>query len=138
MNSGSEPRFLTREAVDAIHEDQIDRFGGLHGVRDENALESAIAAAQNVYHYGSGDVYEIAAAYAFHLAESQAYFDGNKRTGGEAALVFLEGCGIDASRLPEDQTYDLMIKISAHEAGRSDLADYLRSELAGPESYPPR
>jgi death on curing protein len=71
MNSGSEPRFLTREAIDAIHEDQIDRFGGLHGVRDENALESAIAAAQNVHHYGSGDVYEIAAAYAFHLAESQ-------------------------------------------------------------------
>ena len=66
MNPGSEPRFLTREAVDAIHEDQIDRFGGLHGVRDENALESAIAAAQNVYHYGSGDVYEVAAAYAFH------------------------------------------------------------------------
>ena len=53
MNSGSEPKFLTREAVDAIHEDQIARFGGLHGVRDENALESAIAAAQNVYHYGA-------------------------------------------------------------------------------------
>jgi death-on-curing protein len=73
MNSGSEPRFLTREGVDAIHEDQINTFGGLHGVRDENALESAIAAPQNVYHYGGGDVYEIAAAYAFHLAESQAF-----------------------------------------------------------------
>jgi len=132
MNFGSEPRFLTRQAVDAIHEEQIDRFGGLHGVRDENALESAIAAPQNVYHYGGGDIYEIAAAYAFHLAESQAYFDGNKRTGVEAALVFLEGCGIEASRLPEDRTYDLMIKIASHEAARSDFADYLRSEL-GPE-----
>ena len=74
-------------------------------------------------------MYEVAAAYAFHLAESQAYFDGNKRTGVEAALVFLEGSGIDTSRLPEQQTYDLMIKIAAHKAGRSDLADYLRSEL---------
>jgi death-on-curing protein len=63
-------------------------------------------------------VYEIAAAYAFHLAESQAYFDGNKRAGVEAALVFLEGSGIDASRLPEDETYDLMMKIAAHEASR--------------------
>ena len=129
MNLGSGPRFLTREAVDAIHEDQIDRFGGLHGGRDENALESAIAAAQNVYHYGGADVYEVAAAYAFHLAESQAYFDGNKRTGVEAALVFLEGCGINASRLPEQPTYDLTIKIAVHEAGRSDLAGYLRYEL---------
>ena len=101
MTGQQEPEFLTREIVDAIHEDQIDTFGGLHGVRDENALESAIAAAQNVYYYGGGDIYEVAAAYGFHLSESQAYFDGNKRTGVQAALVFLEGCGIDASRLPE-------------------------------------
>src|ERR1035437_8985484 len=79
MTGQHPPEFLTREVVDAIHEDQIDTFGGLHGVRDENALESAIAAAQNVYHYGGGDIYEVAAAYACHLAESQAYFDGNKR-----------------------------------------------------------
>ena len=81
MTEQQEPEFLTREIVDAIHEDQIHSFGGLHGVRDENALESAIAAAQNVYHYGGGDICEIAAAYAYHLAESQAWFDGNKRTG---------------------------------------------------------
>jgi death-on-curing protein len=124
MTRQREPEFLTREIIEAIHEDQIDTFGGLHGVRDENALESAIAAARNVYHYGRGDVYEVAAAYAYHLAESQAYFDGNKRTGVQASLVFLEGCGIDASQLPEQQTYDLMIRIATHEARRSELADY--------------
>jgi death-on-curing protein len=129
MTGQLEPEFLTREIVDAIHDDQIDTFGGLHGVRDENALESAIAAAQNAYHYGGGDIYEVAAAYGYHLAESQAYFDGNKRTAIQAALVFLEGCGIDASRLPEQRTYNLMIRIATHEAGRSDLADYFRSEL---------
>src|SRR5579863_9094310 len=98
MTGQQEPEFLSREIVDAIHEDQIDTIGGLHGVRDENALESAIAAARNVCHYGSGDIYEIAAAYAYHLAESQAYFDGNKRTGVQAPLVFLEGCGIGTSQ----------------------------------------
>lgn len=129
MTGQQEPEFLTREIVDAIHEEQIDTLGGLHGIRDENALESAIAAAQNVCHYGGGDIYEIAAAYVYHRAESQAYFDGNKRTGIQASLVFLEGCGIDASRLPEQRTYDLMIRIAAHEAGRGDWADYLRSQL---------
>ncbi len=89
MTDQQEPEFLTREIVDAIHQEQIYTYGGLHGVRDENALESAIAAAQNIYHYGGGDIYEIAAAYAYHLAESQAYFDGNKRTGVQASLVFL-------------------------------------------------
>jgi death on curing protein len=131
MNREAEPEFLTREIVEAIHEDQIATRGGLHGLRDENALESAIAAATNVYHYGGGDVYEIAAAYAYHIAESQAYLDGNKRTGAQAALVFLEGCGVDTSRLPEQQTYQAMIKIATHEKGRSDLAEFFRSMLRG-------
>jgi len=130
MNPEWEPEFLTREIVDAIHEEQINAFGGLPGVRDDNALESAIMAAQNVYYYGAGDVYEVAAAYAYHLAESQAYLDGNKRTGTQAAFVFLEGCGISCSRLPEQQTYDAMIRIATHEMSRSDLAQYLRSELS--------
>ena len=46
------------------------------------------------------------------------------------ALVFLEGCGIDTSRLPEQQTYEAMIKIAVHEMGRSDLAAYFRSMLS--------
>jgi death-on-curing protein len=129
VNPGWEPEFLTREIVDAIHEEQINTYGGLYGVRDENALESAVMAAQNVHYYGGGDVYEVAAAYAYHLAESQAYLDGNKRTGVQAAFVFLEGCGISCDRLPEDQTYDAMIKIATHEMSRRDLAEFLRSTL---------
>jgi|SRR5271168_1873586 len=102
MNPAWEPEFLTREIVDAIHEEQIKSFG---------------------------DVYEIAAAYAFHLAESQAYLDGNKRTGIQAAFVFLEGCGVSCSRLPENEAYDAMIKIATHEMGRADLAEFFRLAL---------
>ena len=98
-------------------------------MRDENGLESAIAAAENVHHYGAGDFFEIAAAYAFHLAESQAYLDGNKRTGVQAAFVFLEGCGVDCTGLPEEDSYNAMIKIATHEMNRSDLARYFRSAL---------
>jgi len=101
-----EPYFLTREQIDIIHRDQIEAWGGLHGLRSEDALESAIAQPQNVYFYGDGDLYEIAAAYAFHIAESQAYLDGNKRTGVQAAADFLEINGIDTSPLPELATYE--------------------------------
>ena len=87
-------------------------------------------AAQNVYYYGGGDVYEVAAAYAYHLAESQAYLDGNKRTGAQAAFVLLEGCGISCERLAEDQMYEAMIKIATREMSRADLADYFRSVLS--------
>jgi death on curing protein len=80
-----EPVFLAREQIEEIHRDQINEFGGVHGLRDEGALESAIAQPLNVYFYGNGDLYEIAGAYAFHIAESQAYLDGNKRTAVQPA-----------------------------------------------------
>ena len=59
------------------------------GLRDRNLLESAIAQPLNVYFYADADLYEIAAAYAYHIAGSQAYLDANKRTGIQAALIFL-------------------------------------------------
>jgi death on curing protein len=124
-----EPYFLTREQIDTIHRDQIEAWGGLHGVRSEDVLESAIAQPLNVYFYGNGDLYEIAAAYAFHIAESQAYFDGNKRTGAQAAVDFLEINGIDTSPLPELGAYEAMIHVAKHELGRSGLAVFLRGIL---------
>ncbi len=124
-----EPVFLTRGHIDAIHQDQIETFGGLHGIRSEDALESAIAQPLNVWYYGNGDLYEIAAAYAFHIAESQAYFDGNKRTGVQAALDFLEINGVDTDPLPELATYEAMIRVATHELDRAGLATFLRDTL---------
>jgi death-on-curing protein len=124
-----EPYFLTREQIDTIHRDQIEAWGGLHGLRSEDALESAIAQPQNVYCYGGGDLYEIAAAYAFHIAESQAYLDGNKRTGVQAAVDFLEVNGIDTDPLPELATYEAMIRVAIHQLDRSGLAVFLREVL---------
>jgi death on curing protein len=124
-----EPVFLTREHIRTIHRDQIDEYSGIHGLRDEGALESAIAQPLNVYLYGNGDLCEIAAVYAYHIAESQAYLDGNKRTGVQAALDFLEINGIDTSRLPELPAYEAMIKVASHELDRRGLAQFFRQTL---------
>jgi death-on-curing protein len=69
-----EPVFLTREQIEEIHIDQINDFGGTHGLRDEGALESAIAQPLNVYFYDEGDVFEIAAAW--FAAESILRYHG--------------------------------------------------------------
>jgi death-on-curing protein len=126
-----EPVFLAREQIDQIHRDQINEFGGVHGLRDEGALESAIAQPQNVHFYGNGDLYEIAGAYAFHIAESQAYLDGNKRTGIQAALDFLEINGVDTIQLPELAAYEAMIAVAKHEMDRIGLAQFFRDTLSG-------
>lgn len=90
----SEPRFLSFEQVLEIHREAIERFGGSLGIRDRSGLESAISHPQNVYFYSGGDLFDIAAAYAYHIAEAQAFLDGNKRAAIGAAFTFLEGNGV--------------------------------------------
>jgi death-on-curing protein len=126
----NEPIFLTREQIDTIHQDQLDAWGGLVGLRNENGLESAIAQPINVYFYADGDLYEIAASYAYHLAESQAYLDGNKRTAVQASLDFLEINGVDTTPLPELATYEAMIRVASHELDRAGLAEFFRKHLS--------
>src|SRR5882672_1053188 len=105
------PLFLTRKQIERLHDLSLDQFGGSAGVRDEGLVDSALASAKNAFFYGQGDVFDIAAAYAFHLAEAQAFVDGNKRTGVGAALTFLNLNGIE--RLPDDnRMYDAMIAIA--------------------------
>jgi death-on-curing protein len=89
-----EPRFLTLKEALYLHDESLIRFGGSTGIGDIGLVESALGAAQHVFWYGRGDLYQIAAAYGFHLAEAQAFVDANKRTGGAAALTFLRVNGI--------------------------------------------
>lgn len=65
------PVFLSREAVDLIHEASLRAFGGADGVRDENALESALAQPMHEHVYRQADLFQIAAACAFHIAEKR-------------------------------------------------------------------
>ncbi|MFC5584010.1 type II toxin-antitoxin system death-on-curing family toxin [Nitratireductor kimnyeongensis] len=81
--------FLSRLAVEAVHEEQLRRHGGARGVRDENAFESALARAENKALYETPDVHALAAAHAFGLARNHAFVDGNKRTAIVAAGTFL-------------------------------------------------
>jgi death-on-curing protein len=85
----SEPSFLAVEQVEILHRLALEQHGGQDGVRDRAAFEGAVMHPQNIWFYGQGDLFDVAAGYAFHLAESQAFLDGNKRTGMAAALTFL-------------------------------------------------
>ena len=121
----SEPLFLSLEHVNSLHEQLLARHKGQPGIRDQGGLESAVIQPQQLYFYGRPDLYDLAAAYAYHIAESQAYFDGNKRAGAGAALTFLEINGIRThaeTRLLEDA----MIRIAKHEFTKADLAQRLR------------
>lgn len=125
----SEPVFLTREVVDNVHADSLELFGGSAGVRDDGLVESALGSAQNAFFYGGGDLFDIAAAYAFHIAQAQAFIDGNKRTAIGAALTFLEYNGVP-SRVDDGTLYDAMIGIAEHTLDKRGLAAVLEGFLA--------
>ena len=121
------PDFLSIEDILLLHSDQVDLYGGEHGVRDLNLLESAIAQPQASYdgnHLHSG-LFEMAAAYLFHIVQNHPFIDGNKRTGAVAAMVFLDLNGIEVDA-PEGSIYDLTIAVATGRADKNEVAEFFR------------
>ncbi|MBK8857975.1 MAG: type II toxin-antitoxin system death-on-curing family toxin [Opitutaceae bacterium] len=124
-----EPVFISRERVNVLHRRSLEEHGGQDGIRNEHGLESALAQPMNVFHYGQGDLFDLAAAYAYHIAENQPFVDGNKRTAITTTLVFLELNGISTSAITNDQLYDMMIGIAEKRLDKAGLAAVLRTQL---------
>ncbi len=84
--------FLEIKDVIEIHKIALEKFGGQDRIRDRKLLESAIAQPQHTF--GGQFLYtsipEMAAIYAFHIAENQPFIDGNKRAAFASSLVFLK------------------------------------------------
>ena len=74
--------------------------------------------------FAQGDLFELAAAHAFHLSPSQASLDGNKRTGMAAALTFLKLNGKTVLK-HSDELYAAMIAIAERRIGKPELAALL-------------
>ena len=125
------PVFLSLKQVHQLHSIGLEDHGGSPGIRDPGLIESALASARNTFLYGGGDDFDVAATYAFHLAEAQAYIDGNKRVGIMAALTFLamRGHKIVPSIAIQDRLYEAMIAIAKHDLDKTGLAVLLREIL---------
>ena len=123
-----EPIFLTIAEVLEIHSKQLDAHGGIHGIRSQSLFESAVMTPQASFggEYLHKDIYEMAAAYAFHIAENQPFLDGNKRTALVSALAFLDINGYIILD-PNGLLYSILIEIANHTADKYDLAQLLRS-----------
>ncbi len=127
--SASEPAWLTRVVVDAIHTDQVREHGGRPGLRDENALESALARPRHKWLYRQPtDLASLAASYAFGLARNHPYYDGNRRVALLAMLTFLAMNGQDVEAADED-VLATMIGLAAGRVTGPALATWLRARI---------
>lgn len=118
---------MTLEQVLRSHTRQVEQFGGTDGVRDMGLLQSALAQPEAGFggHWLHEDLFEMAAAYAFHICKNHPFFDGNKRTALDAALLFLELNGVDF-REPKEIFVGVMLSVAEGKMGKKELAGIFR------------
>jgi len=124
--------YLSTDDVMDLYEIAVRATGDVpQGLRDRGLLESAVMRPQFMAHYQDADLFEQAAALAHGISRSQAFVDGNKRTGLQAVSVFLR---INGYRLPQDRMpfARLLLAVSEIESSQAEeqLAAWLREHTA--------
>ncbi len=120
--------WLVSAVLYAIHDEQIAEHGGLSGLRDANALESAIAKPQQLAHYGTPDAADLAAAYGVGIARNHPFSDGNKRTAFVAVELFLALNGFELVA-SDAECVIAMLHLAAGEWDEGDFAPWLRNHI---------
>ncbi len=124
------PVWLDQRALVLLQAESLAEHGGLWGLRDEAALESALARPRNVYAYERGsDVARLAAAYGFGLVRGHPFNDGNKRAGFLAIGLFLELNGFEFE-VEEVNAVKTMVDLAAGRVSEKALAEWIRTGMA--------
>ncbi len=126
----TEPVWLSRNLIDAMHTDLIGQYGGSRGVFDDGLVDSAITRPKNLLAYEpESDLAALAASLAFGLAKNHGFRDGNKRTAFVAAAVFLRLNGVRLA-VNEADAVAAMVYLATDVWNEDRLAEWLREHSA--------
>lgn len=124
-----EPIWILKFVVEILHHEQLSEHGGLPGLRDLSALESALGRPRNRFGYEEDvDLADLAAAYAFGIARNHPFNDGNKRVALAVMLVFLERNG-ETFDAPAPEILSTILSLAAGELSELKLAKWIRTHL---------
>jgi len=120
-------RFLDKEILLHFHADQIKKNGGRPGLRDESLLESALAQPQATHEgtYLHKNIYEMAAAYGYHLCQNHPFIDGNKRISLIAMYTFLYVNGYEF-KMSEKEIYLLIMGVANSSISKKELTGFIK------------
>jgi len=121
-------RCVGLDLVLAVHDRQLSEHGGLSGVRDLAAVESALGRPRNLLGYGAPDAADLAAAYAYGLARNHGFADGNKRTAWVVARVFLADNQVRLS-FEKPAAVHVMESVAAGALTEVELAEWFRARI---------
>ena len=130
-------RWIGAQVVHEVHDRQLAQHGGLPGIRDAGAVESALARPRNLAAYGEPDACDVAAAYAWGLARNHGFSDGNKRSAWVTARLFLADNDCRLQFAPADAVRTVEA-VAGGTMAEDALADWFRERLADkPSSQDP-
>ena len=111
-----------------LPDDFLVLFQQLDGQRDLDLLKSAVAMPQATFdgEFLHTDIFEMAAAYLFHIVGNHPFLDGNKRVGAVACLVFLELNGYEFTA-PEKDLSEIVFALARGEVAKADVAIFVRN-----------
>jgi len=125
-------KYLTADQVIKFHNELLDKFGGLQGIRDENLLHSALEAPK--MSFGGEEMYpsvfEKAAAYLYHLAKNHPFYDGNKRTAYVATLAFLK-VNHAPIRFPIEDLEQVVVDVADGKMDKEKLIQFFKGPILG-------
>ncbi|KQX18109.1 type II toxin-antitoxin system death-on-curing family toxin [Sphingomonas sp. Root1294] len=121
-------KWVAMSVVHALHDRQLAEHGGLAGVRDQGALESALARPLNLAAYGKPDAAALAAAYAFGFARNHGFADGNKRSAWIVARLFLMANGIELV-FDKAEALNMVVDLSAGRLAEEQVASWFRQRI---------
>ena len=129
-----EPVFLGLDEVIEIHHDQIKRYGGRPGILGLGILKSTASMPSATFdgNYLHTDIFEMAAAYLFHIVRNHPFIDGNKRTGAVASIVFLVLNGIDF-HADEDNLEKIVLFTAEGKTDKATIARFFESNAQNAE-----
>ena len=124
-----QPQFLDLDHVLRIHRSLIEHYGGSAGVRDVGLLQSALAMSQASFagELLHEDVFEMAAAYLYHLVQNHPFVDGNKRTGAASAIIFLALNDVQVAA-DEDGLVEITLAVARGDSGKPQVAAFFREK----------
>lgn len=124
----TEWKWVDRAMVEAVHEKQLVQHGGAIGIRDANALESALARPLNLALYGDPDAAALAASLAFGLARNHPFADGNKRSAWVGARLFLRFNDV-ALKFDQADAITMVLALAAGELSEDEVAAWFRERI---------
>jgi death-on-curing protein len=120
------PKWVDRRALILLHRETLAEHGGLTGLRDDGALDAALARPRHLHAYEpKSDLPRLAAAYGFGIVRNHPFNDGNKRAGFLAIGLFLSRNGRELTADPVE-AIAVILRLAEGKMTELELASWIR------------